>query len=771
MSLRLLAVWLATLLAGNPFFVPVALAQEETVAPSPEEEVAAEQEAEEAEVGEEEEEEIEEEVVEEVETEEVVAEPTPVIEETVTPEATTSAEEAKIETGDALAYANVLNVTNADLADTEFEIQLLDFPEDHQGSIDFNEVWEEFVDQAKVDPSLFQIVESNLAALENEVMVEANSGGNKIEASGSAQIQTGSATALANLINLVNLNLVDSQFLLSVINILDDFEGDLIFPAPEKFKAGEISSEENLPVATNQNEAVVDNEVVAAAFTGDNEIEASGSGNVIETGDAQAQANAVTVANANIQHHDWFFLMINNLSPHLGQVLGWSSPDAAEPLLQGEPNIFQTSAPSPASDEPESLMISQDQAVVTSKVTAVANTGGNQIKNSQGGSWIETGQARALANSINLVNTNLVGSRWFMGLVNIFGDWQGRVIFAYPDVTVKLTNDLPYANVGDQVTYHLDYQNQGYETASQVWLQLVLPEGIEYVGGTSSLTPTLADHTSAWFLGDLAAGQSGAFDVTVQINQDFQFDERQISWLKLIPQVLAAENELSAEMEMSASIATTDLESDLVNNTATIKTLIYKEQTEVDQGAEQEATRPVLVLSAKNNVGEFVYPGDVVTFEIKLRNTGGQTARDVYLTQELTNNLPEESFGAAFFPVGDLAPGQAVTLNFGVKLFDEGLFGQGWYHTYAQAVGFDAQGEEIASNQAATEFYLRLKPLETFWETKAINQEEEVLGVFESQCPSADKTEEILAYLLVFLLSSLSLVERSRRLFQLKNER
>ena len=696
--------------------------------------------------------------------------------------------EAAIETGDALAYANVLNLLNTNVVGTDFEIQFLDFLENYQGSLDFNQIWEEFVAQGGTNPSLFQIQNSNLAILDNQVEVVANSGDNEIDGSGEAAIKTGSATALANVINLVNLNLVGSQFFLGVLNIFGNFEGDLIFPAPEKFLAsvGATGSDEGAgaavaaPVAViSQNTAMVSNEVTAGANTGANQVTDSQGDSVIQTGNAVSQANAVSVVNTNIQSNNWFFLMINNFSRQLAQVFGWAAPGETESLASGEPNIFQLglSAESMATSSPgssQSVVANQNDAAVTNQVTATANTGANQINDNQGDSRIETGDAKAVSNLVNLVNLNILGSRWFMGLVNIFGDWQGNVVFAYPDVEVKLTDGLGQAMVGEQVHYQLHYQNQGYDQAAQVWAQIILPRGISYVSDNSGLAPDLAGQTCAWFLGDLTPGQKGVFDLIVQVNADFEFGQPEVARARLIPQVYAAANEQTSEVEMKALIATVDVESSLDNNTAVVKTRIYKSQPleeDVVTADQTDQAVPVLQLSAQNNVGEFVYPGDVVTFEIKLQNTGGQVAKDVYLTQELTNSLPEESFGAAFFPVGDLQPGQAVTLTFGLQLVDTGIFTNGLYHTYAQAVGFDAAGEEVVSNQAATEFPIRVRLLETFWETKAAVKEEEILGVFQPQCPLTDKPEDILPYALLFLVSSLGLVDRSRRLFQIEHEK
>lgn len=53
------------------------------------------------------------------------------------------------------------------------------------------------------------------------------------------------------------------------------------------------------------------------------------------------------------------------------------------------------------------------------------------------------------ANLFNLVNLNILGSRFFMGIVNILGDWSGNTIFAYHDMAVNLTNGSGQVMVGE----------------------------------------------------------------------------------------------------------------------------------------------------------------------------------------------------------------------------------------------------------------------------------------------------------------------------------
>src|SRR5690606_5105190 len=76
---------------------------------------------------------------------------------------------------------------------------------------------------------------SNDAYIENNLLIEASSGGNLIEGGGSALIDTGDAYAGLNLINVANTNVVDSSYLLVTLNAFQGVNGDIVFPSLSEF--------------------------------------------------------------------------------------------------------------------------------------------------------------------------------------------------------------------------------------------------------------------------------------------------------------------------------------------------------------------------------------------------------------------------------------------------------------------------------------------------------------------------------------------------------
>ena len=69
----------------------------------------------------------------------------------------------------------------------------------------------------------------NSVLINNDITVIADTGGNQAGGYG-AQITTGDAYASANVINVANTNITDSNYLLLVFNNFSDYAGDIILP-------------------------------------------------------------------------------------------------------------------------------------------------------------------------------------------------------------------------------------------------------------------------------------------------------------------------------------------------------------------------------------------------------------------------------------------------------------------------------------------------------------------------------------------------------------
>ena len=104
-----------------------------------------------------------------------------------------------------------------------------------------------------------------------------------------------------------------------------------------------------------------------------------------------------------------------------------------------------------------------------------------------------------------------------MPIVNLFGQWDGDLIFAYPDLVVNIEADKQDVIVGDVVTYNVYYQNEGYEDARDVVIDLALPQEESMI--SSQIVPTSAGSQLSFQLGNVKAGEGGSFSFTVAIKE------------------------------------------------------------------------------------------------------------------------------------------------------------------------------------------------------------------------------------------------------------
>jgi uncharacterized repeat protein (TIGR01451 family) len=666
--------------------------------------------------------------------------PTPEVDETKVNgeiiETESEAGETIIQTGDATAYANIVNFINQTLMESEISVFVVNNLDGGSGEIDLNEVWKEMNNSQAENLDNEQMgsllsMESNQALLSNAVIVIAETGTNLAEgAAGDVLIITGDAEALANILNLVNINAVGSNFLIPVVNLMDDYEGNLILPAPENFSIGE-EEENNTPLETiilQDNTATASSQIQSDALTGDNSTQNIGGSSEITTGDATSNIYVLNLANIDVLGTNWFHLVINNLGSFDGQILNWTNPGSIQDLPDDNIIVFDISSDTlnsfekDDSDATQVAIIEDNQAEVTNDVQVSANTGSNQIKDADGDATIKTGNSKSAANLFNMVNVNLIRSNWFWGIINIFGNWSGNIIFAYPDLDINISTDQAEKEVGNVVEYTVNYRNIGYETAENPDVTVELPKGGMYLSDTCSSQVNISGQKLTWQVGDLYKGQGGSFQVYVKFDQELFSQTAGGIFSKIIKQAYAAERALAGKATSVARIKNHSPEPDFSNNQSSVTTSFYwpeqpqpagrggwkveevNDQTVIYEGIDHR--QPKLYLEIKNNVNEFVYLGDTVTFEATIKNNSDAAAYDTFIVHQLFNEQGQ-NLGEAGFVLGKVRPGQRINISFGMQLDNKDLLAAGNYFTNTTAYGYAFDGSEVKSNNGQTQFELR----------------------------------------------------------------
>ncbi len=680
---------------------------------------------------------------------------------------------AIITTGQAIALANLLTLLNTNIVGANFKIIVVDSLTGASGQIDLNSLWNQLQSQpggntsidANTLANLILVVKNqNQASLNNNVNVSAGSGNNQANQNNNAGIYTGNAQALVNITNLVNTNLVGTQFFLGIVNVFGNQIGDIILPKPESFSQTNTAST-TPPIVQNQNQANMDNNVGTYATTGQNSQTGNGGNNLATTGNATSQSNIYSLVGFDVVNNNWFFLLINNMGGWTGQILGWALPGGTQQPVTGTQVLqLNTNTQNGGGQTGNSLTVqNQNLADVTNNIKATADTGSNQTDGNRGNTVIQTGNAVALANLINLVNLNIIGGHWFFGILNILGNWTGNIIFAYPKLAIGINEDRDTVNPGDTVNYTLAFTNQGHDDANGVGINLNLPNGMHYVSDNSGVTPSISGQNLSWHFGKLKVRETNGFIVTAQVNSDFQ-PGQPVSWLnKIVPQVYAAENSPQSQLVVNAQINTPDPQSDTSGNSASVTTVVVD-----PSGDPSNSGQPKLEISGWENVGDHVNTGDTITYQITIKNSGDGPSNNTVLHQQLFNSQGTQ-VGTIEINVGTVNGGKSAKVTFGLLLSNGNILTTGDYYTLTEVSGTAPDSSQVTSNSIRNDFKIIANSIISFPQVQAAKNEDKVLGAVAPV--NSPKDKDILPYVLLFLLSSIYILSRTRPIFKIKNEK
>ena len=384
--------------------------------------------------------------------------------------------DATIKTGDANVTGTIMNSVNTNIegvAVAEFNIiedqvgdYVLDFAsgciygcglagdatlENSGNGADSNNAIDS---STEVTDNTFQ---SNDADVYNGMTLVADSGNNVADKNtgGDTIIDTGDANVTANVLTYANNNIA-GNVIYNTVNIYGDLEGDIYLP--EEYltmymgNTGNGAGSNKDTTATNQattniaqtNNAEIYNDLEIVTDTGSNETSGNtGGDSTVDTGDSTVQANVVNVVNSNITSDTPMWLVfVNEAGKWVGRLFGapqgqnYAGSDGSEftvnengeVIVSNGGNGADSNNTANATTTTETNITQENDAVVNNELKLVANTGGNSASDNTGGNnEIKTGDAKVIANIVNFVNNNIVGSgRLIVTTINVFGSWIGN---------------------------------------------------------------------------------------------------------------------------------------------------------------------------------------------------------------------------------------------------------------------------------------------------------------------------------------------------------
>lgn len=578
--------------------------------------------------------------------------------------ASTTSGVAAVLTGDAFANANVINVVNSNIINSYgfllllnllfgqgiFDLRDLDFP-DFSGEGAGGSSYGCSLEGCDVDGVDLTVNASSTAHISNDVVVRASTGGNSATGDGGAYIGTGDAYAGANVINVANTNIVDSNYLLIGINNFGDLNSDIVFPGFSFFE--QFLNGFNLFGGTNvtaTNEADVNNNIGVGAETGANTANGGEGGDaVIQTGDAVSGTNVINTVNTNLVGGSSFYLLLQVHGSWSGEIFGL--PEGIS-WAQTEDGIVLFSDPDgdgTAGEGGGSLDVNAtNQAIINNNISVYALTGDNKADG--GDAEIITGNAYAGANVFNLVNTNIVGRNWIMAALNIFGDWNGNLAFGRPDLWVGGVADAPTPSSmsqGSPITYHFTVSNLGDSPATKVVLNS------ESVGGLITFPDGLS-----WPIGTLRPGESKEVTYTGNLT---------------IPPPQG-----DTPLTLITTATSRETEDNLDNNTEELTVMASNHAPEAKSTRSSVSNLTIQKTASASTVAA---PG-TVDYTIVVKNKGG-AAFNALLVDTLKNAAGEE-IATQTWDLEKIYPGEEITVTY-TMTFEAGT-NPGMYVNEAQVL-------------------------------------------------------------------------------------
>lgn len=504
------------------------------------------------------------------------------------------------------------------------------------------------------------ITATNSAEVSNSISSTSETGENSVTTENSetptateSAINTGDAVSETSLQNTINTNSINSEVVYQTVNIFVEENGNINLSDPFTIAASAISENGdqpviNISVTSVNNYTYLSNDIVSTANTGINTIN-GGEAALINTGDAYSIVSLLNQVNFTIINSKLHIVTINIFGKLNGNII---LPDVNASTLCDGCGI--------------SLSI-DNNANLTNNVDSTAVTGQNSI---EGSGTITTGNAQSSVNNINLVNTNLVGVNAQVLYITVFGTWDG--------------NFIGWGNFGPQ--------SGG---ASLVFIYLGPASGNG--NGCATCSGTINIQNSAFVTNNVTSlantgGNSINGNGTIQTGQSFSA----VSLINLINT-----NFINSIGFFGFINIFGDWAGD-IGGESNFKTQEEdnSSQSSGSGSSQGELTDGYLEVSQTNNAGEYILPGDTVTFFIKVKNPSNGDVHDTKLWLSLIKD--GVNVGGAYFDLGNISPQKGVKVTTGLVLSKNAP--AGIYTARAYAEGMTGENSNTVSSSADSMF-------------------------------------------------------------------
>lgn len=276
------------------------------------------------------------------------------------------------------------------------------------------------------------------AQINNNVDVGATSGTATVADNTSAgNATTGSATAVANLMNLINSTVEAGHSFVGTVNINGNFNGDILLPQSfvDQLMAstgpgstnGLTSNVTDNSTTTNNTTAGISNNVTSTAQSGTASVLGNTSAGNALSGLAGTNVTLLNLTGSNVVGRNDLLVFVNVQGHWVGMIVNAPSGTTTASLGGGITGTGPDSLNAGSNNVTSNTTTTNNANLgITNDVNVHATSGNATVASNTFGGNATSGNARTAVNILNIAGSNLNLSNWFGILfINVFGNWTG----------------------------------------------------------------------------------------------------------------------------------------------------------------------------------------------------------------------------------------------------------------------------------------------------------------------------------------------------------
>lgn len=293
----------------------------------------------------------------------------------------------------------------------------------------------------------------------NNVNLNATSGAATVSDNTSAgNATTGTANAVASVMNIINSIVAANQSFIGTINIYGNLNGDILV-APDFIPQLLASNAAASPTATlsSTNTTGITNNINLAATSGAATVSDNTSAGNATTGTASTNLVLLNLTGQQVVASNSLLVFVNVLGTWIGMIVNAPAGTTAAELGSGVTSNVST---------PQTLT-STTNSQITNNIDLAAQSGDATVTGNTRAGNATSGNATSSAVILNLANSTLGLSDWFGVLfINVFGSWNGSfgIDTAAGNAPVAVATNSPAPPVAQQAIAFVAHATQASRT-------------------------------------------------------------------------------------------------------------------------------------------------------------------------------------------------------------------------------------------------------------------------------------------------------------------